>query len=309
VNRLCGSGFEAIVSAAHQILLGEANIALAAGTESMSQAPFAVRDARFGIKLGTDVKMEDTLWAGLVDSHVKLPMGITAENLAEKYSISRLESDQFALKTQQRWAAAQKGGRFTAEMAPIELPSKKGKEEMNVDEGPRPDTTIEALSKLTPVFKKNGTVSAGNASGISDGAAALILANEGAIKEHKLKPLARIVSWASVGVDPAIMGIGPVPAIHLALKRAGLKLNDIDIVEVNEAFAPQCLAVAKELGLDIEKTNVDGGAIALGHPLGASGARIMTHLTHELQRRKGKYAIGSACIGGGQGIAIIIERV
>uniref|UniRef100_A0AAY4E2V6 Acetyl-CoA acyltransferase 2 n=1 Tax=Denticeps clupeoides TaxID=299321 RepID=A0AAY4E2V6_9TELE len=270
VNRLCGSGFQAVISGA---------------------------------------QLEDTLWAGLSDLHIKTPMGITAENLAEKYQISREECDEYAHQTQQRWKAAHDAGRFDAEIAPIEVKAKKGKVPMTQDEHPRPQTTREQMARLPPVFKKNGTVTAANASGVSDGAAAVVIASEDALKQHSLTPLARIVSYHSSGCDPSIMGIGPVPAITEALKKAGLSLKDMDLVEVNEAFAPQYLSVAKALGLDPAKSNVNGGAIALGHPLGASGARIVAHLVHELRRRGGKYAVGSACIGGGQGIAVVLENV
>jgi acetyl-CoA acyltransferase 2 len=235
-------------------------------------------------------------------------MAVTAENLATKYGITRTQCDEFALTSQQRWAAANEAGRFKSEIAPIELPSKKGPVTFAVDEHPRPQTTIEALTKLAPVFKKDGVVTAGNASGICDGAAALVLVTEDYAKQKGLKPLARLVHWGVAGVDPNIMGIGPAPAIRAAMARADLKMGDVDLFEVNEAFAPQYLAVEKELGLDRNKTNVDGGAIALGHPLGASGARITTHLVYELARRGGRYAVGSACIGGGQGLAVIIER-
>uniref|UniRef100_A0A8C6TA77 Acetyl-CoA acyltransferase 2 n=1 Tax=Neogobius melanostomus TaxID=47308 RepID=A0A8C6TA77_9GOBI len=269
VNRLCGSGFQSIINGA---------------------------------------QLEDTLWAGLTDLHVKIPMGITAENLAQKYEITREDCDKYAHQTQQRWKAAHDAGYYTAEIAPIDVKAKKGKVPMAQDEHPRPQTTLEQMAKLASVFKKDGTVTAANASGVSDGAAAVVIASEDAVKEHKLTPLARIVAYHVSGCDPSIMGIGPVPAITEALKKAGLSLSDMDLVEVNEAFAAQYLAVAKALGLDPEKSNVNGGAIAIGHPLGASGARITAHLVHELRRRGGKYAIGSACIGGGQGIAIIIEN-
>ncbi|NXM77139.1 THIM protein, partial [Serilophus lunatus] len=232
----------------------------------------------------------------------------TAENLAAKYSISREACDGYALKTQQRCKAATDAGYFNAEMAPIEVKTKKGKESMQKDEHPKPQTTMEQLAKLPCVFKKDGTVTAGNASGVCDGAGAVILASESALKKHSLTPLARVVAYHSAGCDPSIMGIGPVPAITEVLKKAGLTLKDMDLVEVNEAFAPQYLAVEKVLGLDPEKTNVNGGAIAIGHPLGASGSRITAHLVHELRRRGGKYAVGSACIGGGQGIAVVIEN-
>ncbi|KAJ3011232.1 UNVERIFIED_CONTAM: 3-ketoacyl-CoA thiolase, mitochondrial [Siphonaria sp. JEL0065] len=310
INRLCGSGFQSIVNGIQDIISGDAEIALAGGTENMSQAPYALRGVRTGTRYGFDQQLEDTLAHGLVDQYpVKTPMGITAENLAKKYNISRADADAYALVSQQRWAEAQKKGHFKSEIVPIELKSKKGVESFEVDEHPRPQTTIDSLKKLPSVFiKETGTVSAGNASGISDGAASLLVASEAAVKKYNLKPLAEVLSWSFVGVDPSIMGIGPVPAIQGALKRAGLTLKDMSLVEVNEAFATQFLAVEKELGLDRSITNTNGGAIALGHPLGASGARIITHLTHELHRVKGKYAVGSACIGGGQGIAVVIER-
>jgi acetyl-CoA acetyltransferase family protein len=309
VNRLCGSGFQAIVNGAEQLLLGETNAVLVAGTENMTQAPFILRGARQGWPFGKAPPVEDSLWSALTDSYCNTPMAVTAENLAVKYGISRQDCDAFALTSQQRWAAANEAGRFKSEIVPIELASKKGPTTFAVDEHPRPQTTIEALAKLAPVFKKDGVVSAGNASGICDGAAALVLTTEDYAKQHGLKPLARLVQWGVAGVDPNIMGIGPAPAIRSALARADLKQADVDLFEVNEAFAPQYLAVEKELGLDRAKTNVDGGAIALGHPLGASGARITTHLVYELARRGGRYAVGSACIGGGQGIAVVIERV
>jgi len=309
VNRLCGSGFQAIVSGAHEILVGDADVVLVGGTENMSQAPHAARGLRWGTKFGVDPKLEDTLWSSLVDPYAGCAMAITAENLAAKHEISRTACDTFALRSQQTWAAAQAAGRFKAEIAPIELKGRKGPETFDTDEHPRAETTMEGLAKLAPVFKKDGVVTAGNASGICDGAAALVLATEEAVKRHGLQPLARLVQWHATGVDPTIMGIGPVPAIRGALERAGVELRDLDLVEINEAFAPQYLACQKELSFDPDKANVDGGAIALGHPLGASGARITTHLVHELRRRKGRYAVGSACIGGGQGIAVVIENV
>ncbi|XP_051901008.1 3-ketoacyl-CoA thiolase, mitochondrial [Pristis pectinata] len=309
VNRLCGSGFQSIITGAQEICLREAEIVLCGGSENMSQAPYAVRNIRFGIKFGIDVKMEDTLWVGLTDLHIKSPMGLTAENLADQYEISRDECDTYALKSQQRWQAAHDAGYFNEEMAPIEVKTRKGKESLAQDEHPRPQTTAEQMAKLPTVFKENGTITAANASGVCDGAAAVILASEEAIQKHKLVPLARIVAHHVCGCDPSIMGIGPVPAINGVLKKAGLSLQDMDLVEVNEAFAPQYLSVQKALKLDPENTNVNGGAIALGHPLGASGTRITAHLVHELRRRGGKYAVGSACIGGGQGIALLIENV
>uniref|UniRef100_A0A8C9HIQ4 Acetyl-CoA acyltransferase 2 n=1 Tax=Piliocolobus tephrosceles TaxID=591936 RepID=A0A8C9HIQ4_9PRIM len=307
INRLCGSGFQSIVNGCQEICVKDAEVVLCGGTESMSQAPYYVRNVRFGIKLGSDVELEDSLWAGLTDQHVQLPMAMTAENLAVKHKISREECDKYALQSQQRWKAANDAGYFNDEVAPIEVKTKKGKQTMQVDEHARPQTTLEQLQKLPPVFKKDGTVTAGNASGIADGAGAVIIASEDAVKKHNFTPLARIVGYFVSGCDPSIMGIGPVPAISGALKKAGLSLKDMDLVEVNEAFAPQYLAVEKSLDLDISKTNVNGGGIALGHPLGGSGSRITAHLVHELRRRGGKYAVGSACIGGGQGIAVIIQ--
>lgn len=309
VNRLCGSGFQAIVNGAEQIALGETDAVLVAGTENMTQAPFILRGARAGWAFGKAPAVEDSLWQALTDSYCNTPMAVTAENLAQKYGITRQQCDEYALSSQQRWAAANEAGRFKSEIAPVELQTKKGPVSFAVDEHPRPQSTMEALAKLAPVFKKDGVVTAGNASGICDGAAALVLASEDFAKKKGLKPLARLVQWGVAGVDPNIMGIGPAPAIRQALARADLKLGDMDLAEVNEAFAPQYLAVEKELGLDRAKTNVDGGAIALGHPLGASGARITTHLVYELARRNGRFAVGSACIGGGQGIAVVIERI
>nr|XP_054757407.1 3-ketoacyl-CoA thiolase, mitochondrial-like [Lytechinus pictus] len=252
--------------------------------------------------------LEDTLWATLTDAHIKTPMGITAETLGAKYEVTREDCDEFALLGQQRWAEANKAGIFDAELAPIELATKKGPKSVTTDEHPR-ETTLAQLAKLPPVFKKNGLVSAGNASGICDGAGAVILASEEAVTKHNLTPLARLVSYNVAGCDPSIMGIGPVYAVRSALEKAGLTLDDMDLVEVNEAFAAQFIAVERELGLDRQKTNVNGGAIALGHPVGASGSRITAHLVHELRRRGNKYGVGSACIGGGQGIAVILESL
>src|SRR5688572_6146396 len=309
VNRLCGSGFQAVVSGAEQILLGDAEITLVGGAENMTQAPHVIRGARQGqgFAFGKAPALEDTLWSALTDSYTGMPMAITAENLAEKYGLSREECDAYALRSQKAWAAADAAGHFKAEIVPLTLKTRKGPVTFERDEHPRPETTAEGLAKLAPVFKKDGTVTAGNASGICDGAAALVLASREAAERRGLTPLARLVQWGVAGCDPKIMGIGPAPAIRGALDRAGLKLGDIDLFEVNEAFAPQYLAVEKELGLPRDKTNVNGGAIALGHPLGASGARITAHLCYELKRRSGKYAVGSACIGGGQGIAIVLE--
>ncbi|NVB38784.1 acetyl-CoA C-acetyltransferase [Pseudenhygromyxa sp. WMMC2535] len=308
VNRLCGSGFQSVVNGAHEILVGDAEVVLTGGTESMSQAPHAARGLRWGARLGQSPVLEDTLWASLTDTYAGCAMGMTAENLAKQHGITREQCDAYALRSQQAWAAAQEGGRFTAEMAAVTVESRRGDKLVEVDEHPRADASMEGLAKLRPSFSKEGVVTAGNASGICDGAGALILASEEAVKQHGLKPLARLVQWKVAGVDPKIMGIGPVPAIKGALDRAGLGLGDMDLIEINEAFAPQYLACEKELELDRDKVNVDGGAISLGHPLGASGARITAHLVHELRRREGKYAVGSACIGGGQGIALVLER-
>ena len=310
LNRLCGSGFQAVVSAAEQILLGDARVVLAAGSENMTQAPhvmFGLRDG--GAKFGKPPVLVDSLWEALTDSYTKTPMAVTAENLATKYGITREQADAFALRSQKRWAAAQESGGFSDEIAPITV--KAGRKEITVDrdEHPRPDTTAEVLAKLAPVFKKVGVVTAGNASGICDGAAALIVCDAQWAKDNGKKPLARLVQWGVAGVDPTIMGIGPAPAIRIALERAGLSIGDIDLVDVNEAVAPQFLAVQKELGLPEEKVTVNGGAIALGHPLGASGARITTNLVYTLHRAKKKLAVGSACIGGGQGIAVVLEAV
>ena len=309
VNRLCGSGFQAIINGAEQLLLGETDVVLVGGTENMTQAPHVVRGGREGFAFGKAPQMEDSLWSALTDSYCQTPMAVTAENLATKYGITREQCDEYAMATQKRWAAANEAGHFKNEIAGIELVSKKATVNFATDEHPRPQTTMETLAKLSPVFKKDGVVTAGNASGICDGAAMLVLATEDFAKANGLKPLARIVQWGVAAVEPNLMGIGPAPAIQNALKRADLKLSDMDLVEVNEAFAPQYLAVEKELGLDRAKTNVNGGAIALGHPLGASGARITTHLVYELARRGGKYAVGSACIGGGQGLAVLSEKM
>ena len=309
VNRLCGSGFEAIIQGAHQLLLGEHDAVLVGGTENMTQAPHILRGGREGYPFGKAPALEDSLWSALTDSYTGTPMAVTAETLATKYGLSRKDCDDFALLSQQRWAAANEKGVFKDEIAPLEIASKKATIQFAVDEHPRPQTTLETLGKLPPVFKKDGVVTAGNASGICDGAACLVVTTEEYAKAHGLKPLARLVNWGVAGVDPAIMGIGPAPAIQNALARAELKQSDIDLFEVNEAFAPQYLAVEKELGLPRDKTNVNGGAIALGHPLGASGARITAHLVYELARRSGRYAVGSACIGGGQGLAVVLERI
>jgi len=312
VNRLCGSGFEAVCLGAEAIELNRASITLVGGTENMSQAPMAIDGltARWGAALGKGLKAEDSLWSGLTDSMIGLPMGITAENLADQYNISREDCDAFALRSQQAWAAANLAGHYTAEIEPIEVKGKKGKVLMTADEHPRPSTTIDDLNKLKPVFKpEGGRVTAGSASGICDGAASLVLASENSCEANNLTPLSRVVAWSRVGCEPTVMGIGPVGAIEAILRATNLTIADIDLVEINEAFAAQFLACEKALQLDRNKTNVCGGAIALGHPLGASGARITAHLVHSLKRTGGKYGLGAACIGGGQGIAILIENI
>ena len=310
VNRLCGSGFEAIVQGAHHLLLGESEVVLVGGTESMSQAPHVIRGARWGIPLGQGA-LEDSLWAALTDSYTGMPMALTAEKLAVEYAISQDEVDEYSVLSQKRWAAAAEAGRFDAEVAPMEVKGRKKGETavFDRDEHPRPQTTKEGLQKLPKVFKKDGVIHAGAASGICDGAAMLVMATRAYADRKGLRPLARLVNWGVAGCDPTVMGIGPVPAIQNALARTGTTIADFDLFEVNEAFAPQYLAVEKALGLPREKTNVDGGAIALGHPLGASGARITAHLIYELARRGGKYGIGSACIGGGQGLAVVVEAL
>ncbi|HEU4767616.1 MAG TPA: acetyl-CoA C-acetyltransferase [Pyrinomonadaceae bacterium] len=308
VNRLCGSGIQSIVSGAHMIQLDEAKTCLVGGMESMSQAPHVIRGARSGFALGQG-KLEDSLMVALLDTYCNTPMAGTAENLARKFEVSREEQDQYALRSQQEAKRALDAGFLAEEIVPVEVKSRKGTTLVEHDDHPRPETTLEVLAKLKPAFAKDGFVTAGNASGIVDGAAALVIAGEEFVKQRDLKPMGRIVSWAYAGVEPEIMGIGPVPATRAALQKAGLSLNDIDLVEVNEAFAAQYLAVEKELGLDRNRTNVNGGAIALGHPLGATGTRLILTLLHELHRRNGRYGLATACIGGGQGIAMIVERV
>lgn len=308
VNRLCGSGIQSIVSGAQMIQLGEAQTALVGGIESMSQAPHVIRGARSGFPLGGG-KLEDSLMVALLDTYCNTPMAGTAENLARKWEISREDQDAYALRSQQEAKRAQDAGYFAEEIVPVEVKSRKGSVLFEADDHLRPETTLEGLAKLRPAFAKDGFVTAGNASGIVDGAAALVISGEEFVKQRDAKPLGRIVSWAYAGVEPELMGIGPVPASQQALAKADLKLADIDVVEVNEAFAAQYLAVEKELGLDRARTNVNGGAIALGHPLGATGTRLVLTLLHELHRRKGRYGLATACIGGGQGIAMIVERI
>jgi len=308
VNRLCGSGMESITQAAQRILLGEARVVLAGGMENMSQCPHVIRGARAGFRLG-EGKLEDSLMSGLFDTYCGFSMSETAENLAAEQGITRRASDEYALRSQQAAEAAFRAGHFKDEIVPVEV--KKGKKTTTVteDDHRRPETTLEALESLQPAFRKDGIVTAGNASGIVDGAAAVVVTHAKIAKERGWKPLGRIVGWATAGVPPQIMGIGPVPAIQKALALAGLKLEQMELVEVNEAFAAQYLAVEKALGLNREKTNVNGGAIALGHPLAATGTRLVLSLLLELRRRGARYGVASACIGGGQGIAVIVESV
>jgi acetyl-CoA acyltransferase 2 len=290
------------------MLTGQAQVILAGGTESMSQAPHIIRGARWGIPLGKGA-LEDSLWTALTDTYSGTPMAVTAENLAVQYKISQDEVDEYSVLSQKRFAAAQEAGRLKAEITPIELKSKKGTVVFDRDEHNRPDTTVQGLKKLPKVFKKDGVVHAGAASGICDGAGSTVIATRSWAERKNLKPIGKLVNWATIGVDPSIMGIGPAPAIRKLLERAEIGLEEVDLIEVNEAFAPQYLAVEKELKLPREKTNVDGGAIAVGHPLGASGARITLHLLYELKRRGARYGIGSACIGGGQGMAVLVEAL
>ncbi|MBP2078095.1 thiolase family protein [Oceanobacillus polygoni] len=308
VNRLCGSGLESVISATQSILLGDADVALAGGVENMSLSPYALRGSRFGTKLKTP-QVDDMLWAALTDEYIGSGMGITAENLAEKYAITRKEQDEYANLSQKRAAAARMAGTFQEEIVPVEVKTRKGTVTVDTDEHIREDTTIEKLGRLRASFKQDGTVTGGNSSGINDGAGAVIIAGERYVNEHRLQPLARIVSYGIAGVEPEYMGIGPVPAIQQALKKADLALDDMDLIEVNEAFASQYLAVEKALELDREKVNVNGGAIALGHPIGASGTRVLYTLVKELKRRNKKYGIASLCIGGGQGIAMVVEAI
>ena len=309
VNRLCGSGLQAIVSAAQALKLGEGQIALAGGTENMTQSPHVLRGARSGYKFGQSTQLEDSLWEALIDTYTGCGMAITAENLAEKYELTREAVDAYALRSQQAARRAQQAGWLAEEIVPVTIKDRKGNPvEFQQDEGIR-DTSMESLAKLPARFRKGGVVTPGNASGINDAGACVILATADAVQKHHLKPLARLVSWGVAGVPPEIMGIGPAPAIRQALKRADMTLEDMDRVEVNEAFSAQYLAVEKELGLNRDKTNVNGGGISIGHPLAASGARLTITLMYELRRHHLKYGVASLCIGGGQGIAAVIENV
>ena len=308
VNRLCGSGLQAIVSAAQGIALGEQDIAIGGGAESMSNAPHMVLTARNGQKMGDQVLM-DAMLGALHDPFEGIHMGVTAENVAERLDISREAQDALAAESQKRAAAAIAAGYFKEQIVPVEIKTRKGTVVFDTDEHVRGETTVESLAGLKPVFKKDGTVTAGNASGINDGAAAVVLASGKAVEEHGLKPMAKILGWGHAGVEPNVMGLGPVKAVPVALKRAGLSLDQIDVIESNEAFAAQACGVAKELGFDPAKTNVNGSGISLGHPIGATGAILTIKAMYELHRTGGRYGLITMCIGGGQGIAMVIEKV
>ena len=305
VNRLCGSGIQAAISGAQMIQLREADVVLTGGMESMSQAPHVIRGLRGGLRLGQG-RLEDSLWEALTDTHCGCSMAVTAENCASKYGISRQAQDEFALRSQSLAAAAWDAGRLAEEVVPVELTTRKGAETFARDDHMRPDTTLEGLSRLRAAFSTNGCVTAGNASGIVDGGAALVLASRAAVDRLGVTPLARLAGWATTGVEPTLMGMGPAPATRKLLERTGLALADIDLFEVNEAFAAQYLAVEQELGLPREKVNVNGGAIALGHPLGMSGTRLLLTLALELRRRGSSHGVAAACIGGGQGVAALV---
>jgi acetyl-CoA C-acetyltransferase len=310
VNRVCGSGLQAVVHAAEAVAVGYADLYVAGGTESMSNAPYLLKGARWGFRMGNAEAIDSMLAEGLTCAINSCHMGMTAEEIASRYGISRQEQDAFALESQRRASAAVSGGTFDLEVVPVPVPQKKGDPILITrDEYPRADTTAAKLAALKPAFKKDGSVTAGNASGINDGAAALVVTSATHAKEIGATPLARILSYATAGVDPKIMGMGPVPAVRRALDRAGLKISDIDLFELNEAFAVQSLAVSRELGLDAAKVNVHGGAIALGHPIGASGARVLTTLLYALRARKLRYGVAALCIGGGMGIAMIVETL
>lgn len=309
LNRLCGSGLQSVISGAQEIQLGESQIVLAGGTENMSQAPFSNFEQRSQSSKMGNIQFEDMLQATLTDQYTGMGMGMTAENLAEKYAVTREQQDAYAVLSHERAAASQQADVFAREIVPVQVPTRKGTRVIEQDEQIRPDTTVEQMAQLQPVFKRQGTVTAANASSINDGAASIVLASGQAVEEKGLQPLAKIISYAAVGVDPNYMGIGPVPAIKRALVRANLTIDDIDLFEINEAFAAQYLAVEQELQLDRNRVNVHGGAIALGHPVGASGTRVLLSAAHTLHERQERYAVVSLCIGGGQGIAMIIERV
>jgi len=309
INKLCGSGLRSVSMAAQFIMLGDADVILAGGTESMSNAPYLLEKARFGYRMGHGEITDSMIKDGLTDAFNNFHMGITAENIASQWQLSREEQDVFAANSQQKTEKALQEGRFKEEIVPVEIPQRKGDPIIfDIDEFPKPGITVEKLSKLRPAFQKDGTVTAGNASGLNDGAAMLVIMSAGKAKELGVRPIARIVSYANAALDPKIMGYGPVPATRAALQKAGMTIADIDLIEANEAFAAQSLAVAKDLELDMEKVNVNGGAIALGHPIGASGARILTTLLYEMKKRNAKTGLATLCIGGGQGTSLIIEK-
>ena len=309
VNKVCGSGLKAVELAAQAIICGQADVILAGGTENMSAAPFLMKNMRWGQKLGNGEAIDTLVHDGLTDVFNNYHMGITAENIAEQFAITRQEQDEYAAESQQRAERAMAAGLFVDEIAPVAIPQRKGDPIIvDTDEYPRAGTTAESLAKLRPAFKKDGTVTAGNASGINDGAAALVLMSRTKAEQLGIKPLAVIKSYANVGVNPATMGLGPVPAAQKALAKAGLSVGDLDLIEANEAFAAQALAVMRQLGLEAAKTNVNGGAIALGHPIGASGARVLVTLVHQVCRQGARYGLATLCVGGGQGVAMIVER-
>ncbi|MBI4233317.1 MAG: acetyl-CoA C-acetyltransferase [Chloroflexi bacterium] len=310
VNKVCGSGLKTVALAAQAVRLGDAQVVVAGGMESMSRAPYLLPKARWGYRLGhgelEDTLLRDGLWCALADCH----MGVTAENVAARYEITRQQMDEFSARSQARVAQAWQQGRFAQEVVPVTVPQPRGEAKVvDRDEHPRPDTTSERLARLRPAFKDDGSVTAGNASGINDGAAAVVVMSARHAQELKLKPLGVVRSYASAGVPPEVMGMGPVPAVRKALAKAGLRLEDMDLIELNEAFAAQSLAVGRELGLDWERVNVNGGAIALGHPIGCSGTRILVTLLHEMGRRHAHYGLATLCIGGGQGIAMVMENL
>lgn len=308
INKVCGSGLKAVMLAAQAIRLGDADIVIAGGMESMSRSPYLVEKARFGYRMGDGQLVDEMIRDGLMDAFSAVHMGITAENICTECKISRQEMDEFALESQRRALQAIEAGRFREEIVPVEVPGKKGPTIFDTDQQPRSDTTAATLAKLRPAFKPDGSVTAGNSSGLNDGAAALVVMSRKKAEQKGLKALATIRSYASAGVEPRIMGMGPVPATRLVLEKAALKVEKLDLIEANEAFAAQAVAVGKELGFDRAKLNVNGGAIALGHPIGASGARILVTLLHEMQRRQTRYGLATLCIGGGQGVAMIVER-
>lgn len=307
INKVCGSGLKAVMLATQAILLGDAECIVAGGMESMSRAPYLLEKARFGYRMGDEHLIDEMLRDGLIDAFSDVHMGITAENICTEFNVSRKEMDQFALESQHRALQAIESGRFREEIVPVEVLTRKGSVIFDTDQQPRSDTTAEALAKLRPAFKPDGSVTAGNASGINDGAAALVVMSRQRAESQGLKPLATVRSYAAAAIEPRIMGMGPIPAIRLALQKADVKIEDIDLVEANEAFAAQAVAVGKELGFDRTRLNVNGGAIALGHPIGASGARILVTLLYEMQRRQARYGLATLCIGGGQGVALIVS--